>query len=671
MKTAVVLVGLLVALAISAQADSAAPISIVQFAVTNADNAAGSNVTITAAIVVTNIADFCQVILKVKSTNNLVGQVFPPQDLVFVPYTPPPGVGAGGDYGICYWTNTSWNPYFNGAFNVTVVALDLADIIPSQDVSATAVTVVRTIGGTMNSVKVQEDVSATAVFVNIDTNQVFVHTLGLNSAGAGVFSIPLNLMNNTNPVWVSDQQMDIAYMDTGAYKSNGTPFRFDMDMHARPTSMMGFGEIMRFVWTPTVATNPAGSGNLKVDVVSRQPWRSGYTTNFQAHVGCAPLFVADTNVAATMEGMIMSTTAHYADVSPVKDEVYGIGLKVNGQSNKTSNLKAFIPDAILVNTFGITNADMATNMLVGYTTHFDSNDVSKGDTVAVTTTFTNIVAGGDPVVVERPMYAYYSTNGDAGLEATFTFQFQSPVAAQMGLIIEEATITPLAADFDNDRKADMALVLTNGYWKIWWSTAGYTPYSSAAPLYVAGGVPLAADFDNDHKADPCMVGPDGIWTIWWSTLDYRPFSSAAPIYVADGVPLAADFDNDHKADMAMVGPDGTWTIWWSTADYTPYSSAVPLYVAGGVPVAADFDKDGRADPCMVAPDGYWKIWWSTADYTPYSSAAPFCVDGGVPVAADFDKDGRADPTVVGPDGVWTILQSKEDYTPVHTIPLLP
>ncbi|MCX6993040.1 MAG: FG-GAP-like repeat-containing protein [Kiritimatiellaeota bacterium] len=246
---------------------------------------------------------------------------------------------------------------------------------------------------------------------------------------------------------------------------------------------------------------------------------------------------------------------------------------------------------------------------------------------------------------------------------------------ELHLLDPDADPTPgdaIAADFDNDGKADFAVVDADGYWTIWWSTADYTPYRSAAPLYVAGGTPVAADFDNDHKADMAMVAPNGIWTIWWSTADYTPYSSAAPLYVAGGVPVAADFDNDHKADMAMVAPNGIWTIWWSTADYAPYSSAAPLYIgAGGKPVAADFDNDHKADMAMVAPNGIWTIWWSTADYAPFSSAAPLYVAGGVPVAADFDKDGKADPTVVGPDGVWTILWSSADYVPVHTNPLIP
>ena len=68
----------------------------------------------------------------------------------------------------------------------------------------------------------------------------------------------------------------------------------------------------------------------------------------------------------------------------------------------------------------------------------------------------------------------------------------------------------------------MAMVSPDGYWTIWLSTVNYTPYSSAAPLYVVGDVPVAGDFDKDGKADPTVVGPDGVWTILWSSLDYMP-----------------------------------------------------------------------------------------------------------------------------------------------------
>ena len=337
MKTAVVLTGFLAALAISAQAFLVPTISVSDLAVTGATNADGSNITVTATIVIDDSTHGGQVMLSVRSTDQLVGQLWQPREVTFV------AVLDTDVSGTCIWTNTdeTWNPYFTGDYVVTIVATDLAN--GTQGASSTTVTVNRADGGVMKSVQVPVDVSATAydanmAFTNIDLSQVFVHIPGM-FLNAGAFSIPMNLMNVTNPVFVSEEQTDIAFMDTGKYRRAGTPFRFDMDMHARPTSIMGFGEIMRFVWTPTVATDPAGSGNLSVDIVSCQPWRSGYATNFSAHVGCAPLFMTDTNVADMMEGMIMSTTAHYFDVNPTNSDV-GIGLTVNGQSNKTSNLKA-------------------------------------------------------------------------------------------------------------------------------------------------------------------------------------------------------------------------------------------------------------------------------------------------------------------------------------------
>jgi len=659
MKTAVVLTSLLAALALSAQASV---ITINSLTVEGATNAGGSNVTVKATIGIIDISIPSQVMLSVMSTNGLIGQLFQPEVLTFG------AVVLGGSPktltpGICTWTNTSWNPYFTGEFTVTVTATELAT--GSQDVSATAVTVNRTIGGTMNSVKVAADVSATAydanmVFTNIDLSRVAVHTIKIADTNVGAVSIGCNLMNNPTNVTITTnmnaEDQEKAYMDTGAYRTNGTPFRFNMTLHARPSNLMGFGEIKRLVWTPTVTTDPAGEGILETDVLSCQPWRSGDTNKYQAHVGCAPLFVADTNDAAVMEGMIMCTTAHYMDVSPDVSDV-GIGLKVNGQSNTTSYLKAFIPDTLLA-TWGIP-VDQATELLAGYVTHFNSNSVSEGDTTAVTTEFTRIVGGTNIV------YAYNSgTNGDSGYLAELTFTFHSPVAAQIGVIAN----TVLAADFDKDGKADFVVVSPDGVWKIWLSGSEYASVSTV-PLYVAGGTPVAADFDKDGKADFAMVSPDGVWTIWLSGSEYASVSTV-PLYVAGGTPVAADFDKDGKADFAMVAPAGVWTIWLSGSEYASVST-VPLYVAGGTPVAADFDKDGKADFAMVSPAGVWTIWLSGSEYASVTTV-PLCVaDGVAVVAADFDKDGKADFAMVDANGAWTIWLSGSEYASVTTIPLLP
>src|ERR1035437_1468720 len=47
---------------------------------------------------------------------------------------------------------------------------------------------------------------------------------------------------------------------------------------------------------------------------------------------------------------------------------------------------------------------------------------------------------------------------------------------------------------------------------------------------IAGSLPpaAAADFDNDGKADPAMVDANGYWTIWWSRDNYAPGRSTLP-----------------------------------------------------------------------------------------------------------------------------------------------
>ncbi|MBU0716232.1 MAG: VCBS repeat-containing protein [Verrucomicrobia bacterium] len=645
MKTVVVLTGLLVALAISAQAT--VTISVSTPIVTGATNADGSNVTVTATIEIVDITHPAQVMLSVMSTNGLIGQLFQPEVLTFLPLLPALKDGLPKydvEQGICTWTNTSWNPYFTGDFNVQVVATDLT--IGSQDVSATAVTVVRTIGGTMNSVKVAADVSPTAydanmAFTNIDLNLVAVHNIKIADTNVGSVSIGCNLMNNPTGVTITAEmnaeEQEKAYMDTGAYRTNGTPFRFNMTLHARPTSLMGFGEIERFVWTPTVATNPAGEGILETDVLSCQPWRSGDTTNYQAHVGCAPLFVADTNDAAFMEGMIMCTTAHYMDVSPEVGDIgggrAGIGLKVNGQSNTTSYLKAFISDTLLAE-WGVP-VDRATNLLAGYVTHYTSNNVSEGDTTEVTTEFTRI-AGGTNIV-----YAYNSgTNGDSGFETRLTFTFHSPVAAQMGVIA-----TDVFGDYDGDGKTDLA-VYRHGYWTIY-SLANGTILNNVGEWGGAEYITVPGDYDGDGQAD-LAVYRHGYWSIY-SLVNGMILLNAGEWGGANWTPVSGDYDGDGKSDLAVYS-HGYWSI-YSLANGIILLNAGEWGGANWTPVPGDYDGDGKSDLAVYSA-GYWSI-YSLANGMILLNAGEWGGASWTPVSGDYDGDGKSDLTVYS-HGYWSI-----------------
>ncbi len=664
MKTLAVLTGLLMVLTINTQAMPMPPISVISITVTNEANADGSNVTVVAYIGIQPVTNGGQAMLSIMSTNGLVGQVFPPEILTFVHFHLKDGLPKESiEHGYCFWTNTSWNPYFTGDFVVTVAAMDLKN--GSNAVNSTTVTVARTISGTMNSVQVPVDTNAAydanGTFTNIDLTKVFLHNIGGVTTEGG-FMIPCNLANNPTNVTITNgmtaEQIDMAYMDTATNYPAGTPFRFDMNLHVRPTSMMGFGEIKRFVWTPDVATNPAGRGNLKADVVSCQPRRQYYATNFQAHVGCAPLFMTDTNVATEMEGMIMSATAHYMDVVPDTSAIgsqWGIGLKVNGHSNTTSYLKAFIPDAMLAR-MGVPVA-RATKLLDGYVTHFNTNNVSEGDTTVVTTEFTRIA----PIIAERPMYAYYSTNGDSGIEAQLAFTFHSPVTAQIGR-------SSVEGDFDGDRLADPYWPVKSnvlGMWTIWLSSVGYLPWGPYV-MSVPDGEPVhVADFDGDGKADIVMVAGEN-WYVWLSKSGYQPPQGPSFIIpVLDRVPVAGDFDGDRKADAAMMDKaNGNWTVWLSSLGYQPPEGlCLPLSSVPGhhvTPLAGDFDGDRKSDPVMVS-DGNWYFYMSSGGYVqsgPYYISVPGA--DVVPMIGDFDGDGLADMAAVVNNN-WTFWFSSEGY----------
>ncbi len=699
MKTALLLSGLLVAFATGARA-----IEVTSVTFAGADDPNGSNVTVTATVA--GFSGQAMLLMEVRSTNWISGQLFPPAIIT-------------ADAGAGVWTHTDWRPYFTGEFDVHVRAVDLSN--GYEHVLPTNTMIVRNIGGIVHSVQVPVDTNAAyrpdMAFTNIDPFEVFLHNIGVAASGEGSFSVGCNLLKSWATITngMTPEQQDIAYTDTSAYRPYGTPFRFDVELHARPTSIMGFGEIRRFVWTPDDPSVPAGPGRLVVDVTSCAPWRNTYSTNLNASVGFAPLFVTDTNEAEQMEGVLMCTSAHYMDVSPTNNpDAVRMGLVVNGHSNTTSYLKAFIPDSQLAQ-FGITNAELATNALMGYVTHFTSNNVSEGDTTATPPVFTR-VPGGTNIV-----YDYDGDGvGDPGWEARFTFVFHSPVAAEMGPTGEtpDSGLSWIAGDFDGDRKSDPAIYLASrGLWYILLSAAGYAPaglqnfggtgwtgiagdydgdgkadpavYNAAtatmkvqlssqnyaeASVYDLGGEGyhiIPGDFDGDRKADPAVNrAASGTFFVKLSGHNYAP-ASISGFGGTGWTQEDGDYDGDRFADMAISHDvNGTWAFALSSKGYLVYEYLAFGY-PGFYPVGGDFDGDGKADPTLYrAAIGYWYFTLSGSGYLIYqlpNLGGENCVG----VEGDFDGDGKADPAVVNiTTGVLTVALSSMGYARAD-LPLLP
>ncbi|MBU4198456.1 MAG: hypothetical protein KKG09_08745 [Verrucomicrobia bacterium] len=638
MKTTVVFAVVVAALAISARA-----ITITDINVTGHDNPSGSNVTIVAIITGATAGAFIN--CEVKSTNDLVRQSLLPSERT----------------GVDTWINASWIPYFTGDFVVTVNAYDFDGAYQEATLSTT-VTVTRTISGVMNSVKVASSTNynANGPWTNIAANVIF-NNIGWVMDPSGVAYVGCNLQN-ANPTGAPDmteEQWDIAYNDTAAYKPVGTPFRFDMNLHARPTSIMGFGEIKRFIWTPVSTAASNGPGRLVLDVTSCSPWRNNYSANFQASVGFAPIFMADTNQAAEMEGILMCTTAHYMDVGPTNNSTSSrVGLRVNGHSNTTSYLKTFIPDTKLAQ-FGVTNVDMATNVLMGYVTHFMADGASEEDTAAVPPTFIRI-SGGTNIV-----YDYNGDGvGDLGYEAWFTFTFHSPVAAEMGPVGEtpDSGFNWVAGDFDGDRISDPAMYLAYlGTWQILLSSAGYTP----VPITNFGGtgwVSTAGDFDGDLKADPAIYcAASNTMTVQLSGSGYAQ-ASVTDLGGSGYVPITGDFDGDGKADPAVYRESsGTFAVKLSASGYG-LATVAGFGGAGYTQVDGDFDGDLKADPAIYhAANGNWIFKLSSENYLIYE-LSDFGSTNYVPVSGDFDGDGKADPAMYrNSNGLWAFALSSANY----------
>jgi hypothetical protein len=161
-------------------------------------------------------------------------------------------------------------------------------------------------------------------------------------------------------------------------------------------------------------------------------------------------------------------------------------------------------------------------------------------------------------------------------------------------------------DWDGDGKADPAVYRagTNGGQSFFFykpSTRPTVDFVSVA-WGIAGDKPVAADYDGDGKADIAVYRPsNGVWYIARSGggFSFVQFGAAAD------KPVVGDYDGDGKSDQAVYRPDnGTWYINRSVQGFT----AAQFGIATDLLVAADYDGDGKTDIAVYRPaGGNWYI----------------------------------------------------------------
>jgi len=235
----------------------------------------------------------------------------------------------------------------------------------------------------------------------------------------------------------------------------------------------------------------------------------------------------------------------------------------------------------------------------------------------------------------------------------------------------DATVKPVPADYDNDKKTDISVLTANGNWLIDYSKNGIGPwdinYSNHGD---SGGVAIPADYDGDGKSDLAVYTPAGIEKIDTSKNGFNGWDVI--INTVGGTlsyvqPCPADYDNDKKCDLAVLTTDDKWLIDYKKNKLGSWDITILNHGAeGGKAVPADYDGDGKLDLAVLTGNGIWRIDFANNGFNGWEFnediGAP--ISSVVPVPADYDGDKKVDISVKAPfqlQGEWLIDFAKDGF----------
>ncbi|HXH68769.1 MAG TPA: FG-GAP-like repeat-containing protein, partial [Pyrinomonadaceae bacterium] len=225
---------------------------------------------------------------------------------------------------------------------------------------------------------------------------------------------------------------------------------------------------------------------------------------------------------------------------------------------------------------------------------------------------------------------------------------------------------PVPGDYDGDGKADLAVYRksADSTWYILRSSdntfrAKQWGATNIESQLVLRDTPMPADYDGDRKTDLAVfrltdaIGETGRFVVLQSSTD-SGISTDLGNHFFTAVP--ADYDGDGRTDYAIFR-SGVWSILQkSTGTFgTEYFG-----LATDKLVSGDYDGDGKADIAVYRPsNGYW-YWISSLDKS--FNSIQFGLSGDKPTPGDYDGDGKTDFAVFRPsNGVWYLQQSSKGF----------
>jgi hypothetical protein len=212
------------------------------------------------------------------------------------------------------------------------------------------------------------------------------------------------------------------------------------------------------------------------------------------------------------------------------------------------------------------------------------------------------------------------------LPSTAQYQPSAAASVQWGSGAAPYGDVPVPADYDGDGSDDIAVWRPgSGTWFVLPSSSRFNANAAWAPRAWGSGQPayadqpVPADYDGDRKAD---------LAVWRKTTGHWlivPSAGGPTIAIQWGLgtapyldrPVVGDYDGDGRADVAVWRPgDGTWYIRTSSSNYVQgFSFQWGTGSLGDIPVAGDFDGDGRTDIAVWRPGtGYWYVRTSSTAY---------------------------------------------------------